>query len=97
MDDIFPTYKEKRIVVANRVVDRELMELELDLRDVKEILEFGFDCPIGRRKPNIEERCIRVGNKIIKVVVEESRVEEENVWKLRHAGIFAWKKRRFRI
>lgn len=96
MKCIFPTYKEKRIVIANRVVDRELMELGLDLWDVKEILEIGFDCSRGKRKPSIEERCVRIGNKVIKIVVEESRVEEENVWKLRHVGMFTWKKRRFR-
>jgi len=95
--EIFPTYKELRIAVANRVVHKELAELGLDLWDVKEILEFGFDCSRGRRKPNIKEKCIRIGNKIIKVVVEKSEVEEENVWKLRHVGIFTWKKIRFRL
>jgi hypothetical protein len=95
MNEIFPTYKGLRIVIASRVVDRELIELGLDLWDVKEILETGFDCPIGRRKPNIEEKCVKVGMKVIKVIVEKSEVEEENVWKLRHAGMFAWKKRRF--
>jgi len=96
MNYIFPTYEGKRIVITNRVVDKELMELGLDLWDVKEILEIGFDCSEGRRRIEIEEKCIRTGKKVIKVVVEKSEVEEEDVWKLRHVGIFAWKKYRFR-
>lgn len=95
--EIFPTFKGIRIVVASRVVHKELAELGLDLWDVKKILEIGFDCSRGRRKPNIEEKCIKIGNKIIKVVVEKSEVEEEDVWKLRHVGIFTWKKGRFKL
>lgn len=97
MDYIFPTYKGLRIVVSKRAVDRELSELRLDLWDVKEILEIGFDCSRSKRKENIEEKCIRIGNKVIKVVVEKSEVEMEDVWKLRHVGIFTWKKGRFEI
>ena len=97
MDEIFPTYKGLRIAILSRMVDRELTELRLDLWDVKEILENGFDCPIGRRKLNIEEKCIRIGDKIIKVVVElkQSRTGIE-FWKLRHVGMFGYKKERFR-
>jgi len=94
---IFPEYEGRRIVITSRVVDRELMKIGLNLWGVKEILEFGFDCPLGRRKPSIEEKCIKVGNKIIKVVVElkQSRTGIE-FWKLRHVGMFSYKKERFR-
>jgi len=30
-------------------------------------------------------------------IVEKTEAEEENVWNLRHAGMFAWKKGRFEI
>lgn len=96
MDGIFPTYKELEIAVMSRIVDKELAETRLDLWDVKEILENGFDCSRSKRKANIEEKCIRVGDKIIKVVAE--LVESENgieFWELRHVGMFGYKKERF--
>jgi hypothetical protein len=50
----------------------------------------------SKRKRNVEEKCIRVGDKIIKVVVE--LVESETgikFWKLRHVSMIGYKKERF--
>ncbi|MBI5036972.1 DUF4258 domain-containing protein [Candidatus Micrarchaeota archaeon] len=47
---------------------RELEDLGLDLTDVKEVLEDGFDCPKSKRKAGVLERCLRIGNKILRVV-----------------------------
>jgi hypothetical protein len=97
MNEIFPTYKGLEIAIVSRTVDKELAEIRLDLWDVKEILENGFDCSRSKRKMNVEEKCIRVGDKIIKVVAELAESESGiKFWKLRHVGMFGYKKERFR-
>jgi len=72
---------------------RELLKDRLDLYDVLEILENGYDCSCGRRKENIIERCIDRKNKTIKAVVAKtiSRYPDgfqEEVWRLIHVGKF---------
>lgn len=69
-----------------------MQELEaegLDLDDVVDILNQGFDCSRSRRKKMIEEKCVQRKDAIIKVVVED--VGE--YWELKHVGSF---RRRFK-
>lgn len=84
---IYPKYKGKPIIPTKQTI-RELEEEGLDLDDVIEILEDGFDCSSSARRESIEEKCIQRKKAIIKVVVEDM----ENYWKLKHVGSF---KRRF--
>ncbi|MBI4149571.1 hypothetical protein HY491_03925, partial [Candidatus Woesearchaeota archaeon] len=60
------TYKGKPILPTKAVLD-ELGNIDVNLYDVPEILEKGFE--IRRRAKNITERGVQRGNKIINVVV----------------------------
>lgn len=64
-----------------------MAELGLDLYDVKEILENGFDCPRSKRRKGIEEKCIKKKGKTIKVVVEKMTSKSGILyWRIRHVG-----------
>ena len=80
------TYKEKPILPTKTALN-ELSEIDVNLYEVTEILEKGFE--IRKRKKNIIERGIRRGNKIINVVV----VDLGNHYKLIHAGEFTLSKK----
>lgn len=94
-----PAWKGRPIRIFRRAVMQELVEQGMDLWDVVEILEEGFDCGRSPRRKGIVERCVRSGKKIIKVVVEEGEeiVGERRVaiWVLRHAGKFSEKEGRW--
>ncbi|MFH0815399.1 MAG: hypothetical protein V1934_01080 [Methanobacteriota archaeon] len=72
----------------SRTACRELSELGLDLFDVLDILENGYDCERSKRKVGTVERCKRDGRKVLKVVVVDSLQEwdESRVWLVVHAG-----------
>lgn len=80
------TYKGKPIMPTKTAMN-ELSDIDLDLFDVPEILEKGFE--LRKRKENITERAITKGNKIINVVV----VDMGNYYKLIHAGKFTLTKK----
>ena len=80
------TYKGKPIMPTKTVMD-ELSEIDLDLYEVPEILEKGFE--LRKRKKNVIERAIKRGNKIINVVA----VDIGNYYKLIHAGKFTLTKK----
>ena len=84
---IYPKYKGKPVMPSKRTIE-ELEEEGLDLDDVIEILEKGFDCSRSPREENIQEKCVQRKKAIIKVVVENIG----DYWKLKHVGSF---KRRF--
>jgi len=85
---IFPEWQGREIVIFSRRVYRELEELGMDLWTVKYILEYGFDCPRSKRRKGIIEKCIRKGDKIIKVVVQEELSDVlGEIWVLRHVGL----------
>lgn len=71
----------------------ELVELGMDLWDVVEVLESGYDCAKSRRKKGVYEKCVRKGRKTVKVVVEEGEEilpdERASIWVLRHVGEFS--------
>lgn len=76
----------------------ELEKFGLDFFDVKEVLENGFDCARSKRKEEIVEKCIRRGKKkILKVVVEKmTSCSGKEYWRIRHVGMFSFKKKRFK-
>ena len=80
------TYKEK-LLMPTKTALNELSEIDLNLYEVPEILENGFQ--IRKRKKNVVERAIRRGNKIINVVV----VDVGDYYKLIHVGEFTLTKK----
>ncbi len=80
------TYKGKPIFPTKTALT-ELSEIGVDLYEVPEILEKGFE--IRKRAKSITERGIQRGNKVINVVV----VELEDYYKLIHAGEFTLSKK----
>ena len=80
------TYKGKPIFPTKTALN-ELSEIDVNLYEVPEILENGFE--IRKRKKNIIERGIQRGNKVISVVV----VYLGGYYKLIHAGEFTLSKK----
>lgn len=74
---------------------QELMREEKTLYDVVEILEQGYDSP-RRRKPDVIERWLDVGDKTFNAVIGQSYddVMKEDIWVLIHFGKFTRKKRK---
>ena len=60
----------------------------MDLFDVLEILEKGFDCSASKRRSGTVEKCIKKKSKVIKAVVveDEWRWSGEKVWTITHVG-----------
>ena len=80
------TYKGKPILPTKTALN-ELSEIDVNLYEVPEILENGFQ--IRKRKKNIIERGVQRGNKVINVVV----VDLGDYYKLIHAGEFTLSKK----
>ena len=80
------TYKGKPILPTKTSLN-ELSEIDVNLYEVPEILEKGFE--IRKRKKNIIERGVQKGNKVINVVV----VDLGAYYKLIHAGEFTLSKK----
>lgn len=79
-------YKGKPILPTKTALN-ELSEINVNLYEVPEILEKGFE--VRKRAKNTTERCIQRGNKVINVVV----VDLGSYYKLIHAGEFTLSKK----
>ncbi len=55
-------------VKLSRAVERELSDLDLEVQDLIEVLEDGVDCSRSKRKAYKIEKCLRKGEKVIRVV-----------------------------
>jgi hypothetical protein len=85
-------------IEATLAATRELMIGAMDLSDVADILENGYDCGTGKRKEEIVERCVRKENKVTKVVAARTTVRypdgfQETVWRIIHVGSFTYSKK----
>ncbi len=80
------TYRGKPILPTKTALT-ELSEIDLNLYEVPEILERGFQ--IRKRKKNIIERGVTRGNKVINIIV----VDLGGYYKLIHAGEFTLTKK----
>ena len=69
----------------------ELVKYGMDLYDVEEILNEGYDCSRSKRRKGVLEKCIDRGNKTIKVVVQRGYIELDGkeCWELIHVGKFS--------
>ncbi len=74
----------------NTGVISELEEECMDLDDVVNVLENGFDCPRSKRRRGTLERGIQKKNRIVKVVA----IETDDYWLLRHVGSFKLSKKK---
>lgn len=72
----------------------ELKELNMDLYDVVQILEEGYECSTSERKEEIVEKCLYIKNKTIKVVAAKSYEfwSKREVYAIIHVGKFKVRK-----
>lgn len=72
----------------------ELKSLGMDLFDVLQVLEDGYDCQRGSRKEGVMERCRDFDDKTIKVVASESYEfwSKQQVCVIIHVGKFKVRK-----
>ena len=73
---------------------RELYKHELDISDVLEVLENGYDCPKGRRAAGTLERCLEKKQKELRVVVVKSYDYhlDTDAWIITHVGMTSKRK-----
>lgn len=91
-----PTYQGLPIITVQtrrgqkNVLD-ELVKYGMDLDDVAEILNEGYDCARSKRRKGVLERCIDKGKKTIKVVVQRGFIELDGkeCWELIYVGKFS--------
>ncbi len=84
------TWKGKPLIPTRRALD-EMERNNIDMYKAEEILNSGFDCARSRRAPNVYERCVQRGNKVVKIVVADIG----DYYKIIHAGTFTAKKKRY--
>ena len=92
---MYPTYEGLPIITVQtrkgqkNVVD-ELVEHGMDLDDVADVLNEGYNCSRSKRRKGVLEKCIDKGNKTIKVVVQRGNIEldGQDCWELIHVGKF---------
>ncbi len=74
-----------RAVTESAMYEAEATGLNLD--DVAGLLEDSYDCAKGTRRKDVEERCIRKGGKILKIVVElKTSMSGFEYWRIREIG-----------
>lgn len=91
-----PTYQGLPILTVQtrkgqkNVLD-ELAYFGMDLYDVQEILNEGYNCSRSQRRKGIVEMCVHRDNKIVKVVVQKGCIEinGKECWELIHVGKFS--------
>ena len=85
---MYPKWKRKELK-PSAAAYRELFKHNMDLFDVLDILENGYDCERSKRKKGTFERCKKVGKKTLKVVVVESiqKWDDSPVWLIIHIGV----------
>ncbi len=95
--DSYPTYKGLPLIPVQskrggKNVLEELAKLNLDLFDVAEVLEDGYESH-RKRKEDVIERYLDKGDKTVEAVIQKSNCFEQEVWEVIHVGIFTKKKR----
>ena len=76
---------------GQKSVLNELAKYGMDLDDVANILNEGYDCSRSKRRKGVLERCVNKGNKTIKVVVQKGIIELDgkDCWEVIHVGKFS--------
>lgn len=73
-------------LIPTKDAQREMDENGLNLWQVKEVLEQGYDCSRSKRAKNIIERCRYRKNKEIRVVAALVEWKEGIFWRIIHVG-----------
>ncbi len=95
--DIYPKYQNGSII-PTRSGYHELADLLMNLYDVLDVLENGYDCAPSKRKKGKIEKCLHLDNKVTRIVVAEGQFaypdgEIEDVYWLIHVSVETYKKR----
>ena len=85
---MYPEWEGKELKPSGSAF-KELLKCNMDLYDVLDILENGYDCQRSKRKKGTIERCKKSGKKIHKVVVVDSLQywDDTEVWLITHVGV----------
>lgn len=85
---MFPEWGGKELKPSGAAF-RELLKHNMDLYDVLDILENGYDCQRSKREKGTIEKCMKKGKKIRKVVVVDSLqyYDDTEVWLITHIGV----------
>lgn len=67
---LMATYRNIPIKAITESATREAEELGLNLDDIAGLLVESYNCRRGRRRKGVEERCVRKGGRILKIVIE---------------------------
>ena len=94
-----PTYQGLPIIPVQtrkgqkNVLD-ELRQYEMDLDDVVDVLNEGYDCQRSKRRKGVVEKCLNRSDKTIKVVIQKGYIEFDgkDCWELIHVGKFTRRK-----
>ena len=91
---IYPFFKGLQLI-PSRAAMTELYDNNIDLHDVLDVLENGYDCSKSQRSKEIIERCVDVKRKTIRIVVAKSfnYSLDSEVWVVTHVGITTKPKR----
>ena len=80
-------YKGISIRAVTESAMREAEEIGLNLDDIARFLEDSYDCAKGPRRKGVEERCVKTGDKILKIVIEMKTSKSGfEYWRIRHIG-----------
>ena len=95
---IYPKYRRK-MLLPTRSAYIELEKLSLDLFNVQEVLEDGYDCHRSKREKGKIEKCLKTGKKAIRIVIAEGDFQYPDgkvvkVYWVIHASKETFKKRR---
>jgi hypothetical protein len=82
-----PKYKGLQII-PSRSAMKEMVDIGMDLWDIFDVLNSGYDSSTSKRKDGILERCKDKGNKTTKVVVARSHnwALDNDVWVVTHVS-----------
>jgi len=85
---MYPFFQGKRLNPSRAAMD-EMIKHDLDLYDILEVLENGYDCSRSKRSKGTIERCKDKKQKTTKVVVVNvmDLSSDSEVWTITHVGI----------
>ena len=74
---------------ASRAASIEMFRYAMDLFDLLDILEFGYDCPRSKRAQGTIERCLDAKGRTTRVVAVRSfnRELDREIWLITHVGM----------
>ncbi len=85
---VYPKWHGLPLIPSDSAAD-EHWRYYLDLHDMLEVLERGYDCAESRRSEGVFQRCLKRKDKVIKavVVLDYNRFLSTECWLLKHVGV----------